>query len=83
MQKMVCPGTRLGKASDFRAGPGTYERGMYIFASVVGPREEQAAEDGKKPFLIVSLQCRQYSMRFAFGMLGGCGRKDWGLGGDF
>lgn len=54
MTEIVCPGKRLGRVSQFRAGPGTYERGMYIFASVVGPKVEQRAEDGGKPFLIVS-----------------------------
>lgn len=55
MTEVVCPGKRLGRASEFRAGPGTYVRGTYIYASVVGPKVEQAAadEDGK-PFLVVS-----------------------------
>lgn len=57
MAEVVCPGKRLGRASEFRAGPGTYERGTYIYASVVGPKVEQAAadEDGK-PFLVVSFE---------------------------
>jgi len=55
MTEVVCPGKRLGRVSEFRAGPGTYVRGSYIYASVVGPKMEQAAadEDGK-PFLVVS-----------------------------
>lgn len=57
MANTVCPGNRLGRVNDFRAGPGTYVRGTYIFASVVGPKLEQAAEDGDKPFLIVSAAC--------------------------
>ena len=54
MTEIVCPGKRLGRTSEFRAGPGTYVRGAHIYASVVGPRVEQAAadEDGK-PFLVV------------------------------
>lgn len=57
MAEVVCPGKRLGRVSDFRSGPGTYVRGAYIFASVVGPKEEQPAAEGdgeSKPFLIVS-----------------------------
>ncbi|CAN0518253.1 unnamed protein product, partial [Ectocarpus sp. 12 AP-2014] len=55
MTEVVCPGKRLGRASEYRAGPGTYVRGTYIYASVVGPKLEQAAadEDGK-PYLIVT-----------------------------
>lgn len=55
MTEVVCPGKRLGRASEYRAGPGTYVRGTYIYASVVGPKLEQAAadEDGK-PYLVVS-----------------------------
>lgn len=55
MTEIVCPGKRLGRVSEFRAGPGTYVRGSYIYASVVGPKMEQAAadEDGK-PFIVVS-----------------------------
>lgn len=56
MANIVCPGNRLGRVNDFRAGPGTYVRGTYIFASVVGPKLEQPAEDGDKPFLIVSAE---------------------------
>lgn len=59
MAEIVCPGKRLGRVGEFRAGPGTYVRGSYIFASVVGPKVEQAGanEDGK-PFLIVSTVSR-------------------------
>ena len=53
--EIVCPGKRLGRVGEFRAGPGTYVRGSYIFASVVGPKVEQAgADEDSKPFLIVS-----------------------------
>lgn len=57
MTEIVCPGKRLGRVSDFRAGPGTYERGAYIYASVVGPKTEQAGAEGviEKPYLIVSV----------------------------
>lgn len=55
MAEIVCPGKRLGRVGEFRAGPGTYVRGSYIFASVVGPKVEQAgADEDGKPFLIVS-----------------------------
>lgn len=64
MADIVCPGNRLGRASDFQAGSGTYVRGMYIYASVVGPRQEQASEDGGKPFLIVSDICPVGIVRF-------------------
>lgn len=63
MAEIVCPGKRLGRVSKFRAGPGTYEWGMYIFASVVGPKVEQAAEDGEKPFLVVSSLLRLQDAR--------------------
>lgn len=57
MTEIVCPGKRLGRAGDFRAGPGTYVRGAYIYASVVGPKVEQADAEGgvEKPYLIVSV----------------------------
>lgn len=57
MTEIVCPGKRLGRVSDFRAGPGTYVRGAYIYASVVGPKTEQAGGEGviEKPYLIVSV----------------------------
>ncbi|CAM9390265.1 unnamed protein product, partial [Hapterophycus canaliculatus] len=45
MSGVVCPGKRLGRVSDFRSGPGTYVRGTYIYASVVGPKEEQTAAE--------------------------------------
>lgn len=55
MAEIVCPGKRLGRVGEFRAGPGTYVRGSHIFASVVGPKVEQAgADEDGKPFLIVS-----------------------------
>ncbi len=55
MTEIVCPGKRLGRISEFRAGPGTYVRGSYIYASVVGPKTEQAAgDDDGKPFIVVS-----------------------------
>lgn len=56
MTEVVCPGKRLGRTSEFRAGPGTYVRGTYIYASVVGPKEEQTAADTDgKPFLVVGV----------------------------
>ncbi|CAM9214859.1 unnamed protein product [Ectocarpus fasciculatus] len=55
MTEVVCPGKRLGRVSEFRAGPGTYVRGTYIYASVVGPKLEQvAADEDGKPYLVVS-----------------------------
>lgn len=55
MEEIVCPGKRLGRVSEFRAGPGTYVRGTYIYASVVGPKtvEQAAADEEMKPFLMV------------------------------
>lgn len=54
MADIVCPGNLLGRINDFRAGPGTYVRGTNIYASVVGPKQEHAAEDDGKPYLVVS-----------------------------
>ena len=56
MTEIVCPGKRLGRVNEYRAGPGTYVRGAYIYASVLGPKEEQQADPGgdDKPFVMVS-----------------------------
>ncbi|CAM9301914.1 unnamed protein product [Choristocarpus tenellus] len=55
--EVVCPGSRLGRISDYRPGPGTYVRGTYILASVVGPKVVQEGEDGSQlPFVMVSQQ---------------------------
>ncbi|CAN0048048.1 unnamed protein product [Ascophyllum nodosum] len=45
-----------GRVNEYRAGPGTYVRGAYIYASVLGPKEEQQADPGgdDKPFVMVS-----------------------------
>lgn len=77
MVEIVCPGKRLGRVGEFRAGPGTYVRGSYIYASVVGPKVEQAGADEDKPFLIVSahwadvtyhmIGCRSPNERERFG----------------
>ena len=59
MAEIVCPGKRLGRVSEFQAGPGTYVRGDYIYAGVLGPKEEQkaSADEGAngKPFIVVRI----------------------------
>jgi exosome complex component CSL4 len=47
---VVCPGDRLGRSSQLSAGPGTYVRGGYLFASLVGSRVER---DGSPPMVMV------------------------------
>lgn len=51
----VTPGQRLGYAADYNQGPGTYERGGLLYASVVGHKYvDQSTNDEvrKKNFLI-------------------------------
>jgi hypothetical protein len=51
---MACvPGTKLGDASVFESGPGTYILANAIYASVVGARSTIEAKEVGKPTLTV------------------------------
>ncbi|KAG5175620.1 hypothetical protein JKP88DRAFT_216542 [Tribonema minus] len=51
--QLACPGDRLGRASEFTSGPGTYTRGPHIFASLVGPVLQQEGAEGGLPVITV------------------------------
>ncbi|KAG9292998.1 hypothetical protein G9A89_016360 [Geosiphon pyriformis] len=51
--QLVTPGQRIGIAQDFISGPGTYVRGNYIYASLVGQKLIEASSNGKLPTLSV------------------------------
>lgn len=53
---IVTPGTKLGKTRDFASGPGSYVRGDFIYASLLGKKElvPAPAEGGKATIQVVS-----------------------------
>ncbi|CAM9222240.1 unnamed protein product [Chrysoparadoxa australica] len=51
MVDYVCPGDRLGLATEFASGPGTYTRGAHVYASLLGQKQSKknpAVEGGGK-----------------------------------
>ncbi|CAG8510600.1 3435_t:CDS:2 [Paraglomus occultum] len=52
--EIVTPGQRLGHAQDYAAGPGTYVRGDFLYASVVGVKRVLVETDKKTRYLTVS-----------------------------
>ncbi|KAI9314963.1 hypothetical protein BX666DRAFT_1861761 [Dichotomocladium elegans] len=56
---VVTPGQRLGYAGDYIAGPGTYERGGLLYASVVGYRSVSPGDDHNLPIMTVSREKEQ------------------------
>ena len=51
--QLVIPGTRIGDAEDYEAGPGTYVRHKYVYSSLVGKVEISGAQ-GEKPTISVA-----------------------------
>ena len=45
--EIVTPGQRLGHAQDYTAGTGTYVRGDFLYASVVGVKRVFVKPDTK------------------------------------
>ena len=45
--EIVTPGQRLGHAQDYTGGPGTYVRGDFLYASVVGVKRVWVKTDKK------------------------------------
>ncbi|GMH39097.1 hypothetical protein BSKO_06995 [Bryopsis sp. KO-2023] len=53
MSSIVCPGDRLGLESELKAATGTYKRDGFVYASIVGRRQEISGEEGKNPIISV------------------------------
>ncbi|RCI07198.1 hypothetical protein CU098_013940 [Rhizopus stolonifer] len=55
----VTPGQRLGYAADYNQGPGTYERGGLLYASVVGHKYVDQSTNDELPTIRVSKEKEQ------------------------
>ncbi|KAI9469770.1 MAG: hypothetical protein EXX96DRAFT_587382 [Benjaminiella poitrasii] len=59
ISESVTPGQRLGYVADYQQGPGTYERDGLLYASVVGQRYIDRAENDQLPIMRVTREKEQ------------------------